>query len=122
MKRYDPSEAPDSRKWLALDEGERMLLIKEYHESSGVDLPSPDAHACMHLALENQLASENPPAVKSTLQKLIERGVERHEALHAIATAFAVQISNMMNSTGTWSSKGYESELERIASSGGRSH
>jgi len=28
MNRYDPQKAPDAEQWLALDEQERLLLVK----------------------------------------------------------------------------------------------
>ena len=36
MDRYDPELAPDSREWLALDEGELVLLVEEYHRDARI--------------------------------------------------------------------------------------
>ena len=39
MERYDPKVAPESKEWLALDEGERTLLVEQYHRDARIELP-----------------------------------------------------------------------------------
>jgi hypothetical protein len=36
MQRYDPDEAPDAEEWLALDEQERIELVRDYHRAPGL--------------------------------------------------------------------------------------
>ncbi|MDH3692197.1 MAG: hypothetical protein OEU36_22415 [Gammaproteobacteria bacterium] len=40
MNPYDPHTSPDPQEWNNLDEGERIMLIEEYHRDAGIELPS----------------------------------------------------------------------------------
>jgi len=43
-------------------------------------------HAMMHVVGENQIAAGDPPEVSATLVRLVDAGLSRHEAVHAIAS------------------------------------
>jgi len=96
MQKYNSLRAPNPDEWLALDEGERLELVREHHEELGTDLPSPDAHAVFHTIIENQIAAGEELPVKSTLDRLISEGLDRHEAIHAIASVLAGHIHDIM--------------------------
>jgi hypothetical protein len=85
MRQYDPLIAPDPETWLAMDEGERLLLIGQYHDRQGTQIPIRDLHMCVHVIAENQLAM-GIPEVRSALERLMAQGLDRHQALHAIST------------------------------------
>ncbi len=51
----------------------------------GIDLPDLNIHATVHQIVENQLA-ENFPDVVEALDRLMHQGLNRHEAIHAIAS------------------------------------
>ena len=40
MNKYNPLKAPDPAEWLAMDEGERMALVREYHRRAKIRLPN----------------------------------------------------------------------------------
>ena len=87
---YDPAVAPDPAEWLALDEGERIILVQDYHRRAGIELPNLNLHAALHAGVENQIALDDPPAVRRTIDRLINHdGLDRHEALHALAAVLA---------------------------------
>ncbi len=88
MRPYDPSKTPNAREWLALDEAERIALIRAYHERHGEFGSSLEAHAGFHCAVETQIAM-NTPEVRSTLGRLRKQGLSRHDAVHAIASVLA---------------------------------
>ena len=96
MEFYDPLKTPDPDEWLALDEGERALLVEEYHKEEGVDLPNSRLHAYIHAVVENQLALEEPPQILGTLERLLGDGLDRHEAIHAIGSVLSEQIFKIM--------------------------
>lgn len=50
---------------------------------------NPFIHTALHVLIEKQLEEKSPPEVADTLQGLTEQGVERHEAVHAIASVYA---------------------------------
>lgn len=97
MDQYDPEVAPDPRDWLALDEGERILLVEEHHRNARVALPKSARrlHASMHVVVENQLAMADEPVVRA-LGRLIREGVSRHDAVHAIGTVVAEEIYDLL--------------------------
>jgi hypothetical protein len=48
MQRYDPLAAPDPEEWLALDEQERINLVRNYHHNARTRLPNAVVHAALH--------------------------------------------------------------------------
>src|SRR5262245_9869194 len=96
MERYDPAEAPDPAEWLALDESERMELVRKYHRRNRIKLPNLDAHALAHTVIENQLA-EGLPAAKNALARLRAQGLDRHEAVHALGSVLMAHVWNLTN-------------------------
>jgi hypothetical protein len=74
-----------------LDEGERMILVADYHKREKVKLPNWRLHAAIHTAVENQLA-EGLPVPKETLQRLMAEGLGRHDAVHAIGSVLAAHM------------------------------
>lgn len=99
MDRYDPEVAPNSRDWLALDEGERVLLVEEYHRVARISLPrrARRLHATIHTIVENQLALEDQTIVRATLQRLMEAGLTRHEAIHAVGSVLTEHIYDLLH-------------------------
>jgi hypothetical protein len=89
MHRYDPNLAPDPEAWLALDEATRISLARSFHASHGEYGESLLSHAAMHAAVETQLAASDPVEATQALHRLVGAGLSRHDAVHAIATAFA---------------------------------
>jgi hypothetical protein len=95
MRRYDPLAAPAPEEWLALDEGERIRLVDEYHRRARVRLPDRKAHAIFHSVIENQIAAGDEIPVRRTLARLMDEGLDRHEAIHAIGMALSEHIWNL---------------------------
>jgi hypothetical protein len=96
MWKYNPDHEPDSAKWLALDEDLRLRAVREYHQKIRVKLPSLEAHAIAHVIVENQLA-EGLPEAKRTLARLLDEGLGRHDAIHAIGSVMMEHLWNLMN-------------------------
>ena len=98
MNRYDPEAAPDPQRWLALDEGERKSLVEQYHRDERVDLPrrARPIHAAIHTIVENQLALGDPPIVGATLERLLQEGLSRHEAIHAIGSVLLGYLNELL--------------------------
>jgi hypothetical protein len=92
MTDYDPGADPDPVEWLALDEGERIALVENYHEEAGIELPNSLLHATIHTTVETQVAMGDEIPVRRTLDRLKSEGLERHEAIHAIGSVLAEHI------------------------------
>lgn len=50
---------------------------------------NPFIHTALHVLIEKQLLDKSPPETVETLSVLTGRGVDRHEAVHAIAAVYA---------------------------------
>src|SRR6056297_3749059 len=84
--KYDPAKPPDPKKWLATDEQLRIAAMQAWAEEFYGE-PDED-HALLiipMLAVENQLASGNPPEASSTIKRLQAAGLQRLTALLAMA-------------------------------------
>ena len=88
-KHYNPFEPPAPEVWLAMDEFERLHLIENYHSRARIPLPNPPLHAGLHCIVENQLALGDPSLVRKSLERLMQEGIDRHEAIHAIASTLS---------------------------------
>jgi len=95
MDRYDPLKAPAAAAWLALSETERLALVEAYHRKARVRVPNMRLHAAMHAIVETQAALGDETPVLRTLARLIGEGVDRHEAIHAVAATLAGHISDI---------------------------
>ena len=89
MKRYDPLEAPAPEEWLAMDEAQRVRLVERYHRRARIPLANEAAHASFHVIAENQVALGDKIPVRRTLDRLMKEGIDRHEAIHAVALVLA---------------------------------
>ncbi len=101
IEEYDPLKAPDPEQWLETDEEERHYLIHEYHENAGIEIPGMLMHTTIHTVVENQIAMGDETLVPATLQRLIDEGLDRHQALHAIGTVLIERLQNAMSDEGT---------------------
>jgi hypothetical protein len=113
---YDPNQAPDPGQWLALDEGARIELALKHHVSTKVELPNVRVHATMHAAVENQVALGDETPVREKLRQLMAQGLDRHDAIHAIAAALAEYVWRVARDPVAAGevNKGYYAALRRL--------
>src|SRR6476646_3475169 len=83
---YDAIEQPDPEIWLELDETERVDSVIDYHRRTGVPLETSELHAMAHVVVENQVALGDATRVPETLDRLMDEGLDRHDAVHAIGS------------------------------------
>jgi hypothetical protein len=96
MRRYDPDEAPRASAWLALDEGERLRLVEQYHHREDPELPNVKLHSSIHVIVENQLA-EGLPASRRAFERVRREGLSRHDAIHAVGSVVAEHLVKLLN-------------------------
>jgi Domain of unknown function (DUF1841) len=124
MGRYDPEQAPEPNSWLELDEGERLLLVEEYHRDARIALPKKARrlHASFHTVVENQLAMQVEPVVRA-LDRLMKEGLSRHDAVHALGSKVAEQVYEIMNNESPPEEPNarYYAAIERLTAAGWRS-
>jgi len=116
LQRYDPLKAPDPEEWLALDEQERIALAQDYHRRARIRVPNAAAHAMAHAIVENQIALGDETPVRRTAQRLMDEGLDRHEAIHAIGMVLFEFINDLMRAPAADSDPNapYFAALERL--------
>ena len=98
---YDAETGPDPERWLALDEDERLRLVKAYHRRVDDAFERPDLHATAHLIVENQVAMGDELPVRRKLAALMDEGLDRHEAIHAIGAVLMMHVHHLMSGAAT---------------------
>lgn len=116
MDHYDPSKKIKGSVWLALDEAKRIEMVEEYHLNLDQEVgESITAHCAMHVAVENQLAGDEVPKTNQVLARLIQQGLDRHEAIHAISAVLAKELFALMKGTQSeFSVKAYSRKLDKL--------
>jgi len=121
--RYDANDRPHSATWLELDEDRRVDAVVAYHRRAGVKLKNPELHAITHVVVENQVALGEPTPVPDTLDRLVDEGLDRHEAIHAIGSilmSIAFDVSHNPDVGGDINAR-YSRELAKLTAAGWRS-
>jgi len=112
MQHYDPLDAPDCEEWLALDEQERIALARDYHGRARIRVPNVAVHAIV----ETQIALGDETPARRTAQRLMDEGLDRHEAIHAIGSVLVEFMTDLMKApkSGTDPNVAYFAVLERL--------
>ena len=89
---YDPYQHLDSEAWQELDESERIESVRQYHRQNRIRLPNETLHATAHVIVENQVALGDSFPARAVLLRLMEEGLDRHEAVPAIGLVLSEQL------------------------------
>lgn len=120
IDRYDPLVEPDAAGWLALDEDARLRLVEKWHAAFDPRVPNIQMHAAMHAVVENQAAAGDAMPVQAKLRQLVEQGLDRHAAIHAVISVLMQHITTLMTQGGAGKGRGgdpnaaYFSALARL--------
>ena len=101
MREYDPSASLDPEQWDLLDEDEKLALVQQYHERYDSDLPDLALHSLVHTIIENQIALGDESPVAATLATLEREGLDRHDAIHAIASVLVNHLHEILSASDT---------------------
>lgn len=112
--RYDPHRHIAPEDWQALDESERIESVREYHRRKRIRLPDENLHPVTHVIVENQVALGDTFPARAVLLRLMEEGLDRHEAVHAIGSVAAEQIFSALKEGGGDLNAGYVEKLNRL--------
>lgn len=93
---YDPLIPPDPAEWQALPETSQIAVVLDYHRTADIELPNPAVHAVLHTVVESQIALGQKTPVAATMIRLQNEGLDRHEALHAVASVLVVHLQALM--------------------------
>lgn len=92
---YDADHAPAPARWLSASEDQRIAAVIAAHRQAPTGEGGPRIHATAHVIVENQLA-EHVPEPTAALTRLLAAGVERHEAIHALASVVVAEVYGVM--------------------------
>jgi Domain of unknown function (DUF1841) len=119
--KYDPNQLMNAKEWSELDEGEQTQLVMEYHRRVRAKLPNLQLHCTLHVVIENQALLGDETPVAATLLRLVKEGLNRHDAIHAIAAELAVMMFNIgTRSAGSNVNEAYFSNVKRLTAAGWR--
>ncbi len=76
---------------------------------------NPILHIISHSAIEEQIARDDPPELQKTLDVLLIHGVSRHEAIHAIAYEFMIELYKMMKTLRPFNQIAYKRRINKLA-------
>ena len=96
MQDYDPLVEPDPDEWLAAGEQERIDAVKYYHRDARSEAERSTLHAVIHAVVENQIAEGDELPVRRTMTRLMDQGLDRHEAIHAVGSVLAGHLNELM--------------------------
>jgi hypothetical protein len=96
IRHYDPLVAPDPVEWLATDEQQRMDLVEHYHRHARSKAERSTLHAVIHAVVENQIIAGDEMPVRRILSRLMDEGLDRHQAIHAIGSVLAGHLNELM--------------------------
>lgn len=116
MNRYDPTIEPKTGDWLNLSETVQNDLVRAYHEKAHEPLTQEalSIHTVLHVVVENQIALKTE-AVSETVDRLTRQGLERHEAIHAVAAVLSKDIVEIMHDgQASFSAAAYRRRLEKL--------
>ncbi len=115
MQSYDPMLELDPKRWGLLDEDERVDLVVKYHQEAGIELPDQYTHALLHVVVENQIAQGDETPVEAVLRRLTDENLDRHDAVHAIASILANHMFELMHGeNAALGNDEYYAELEKL--------
>ena len=78
-----------------IGEEERIDLVTDYHRRAGIRFPRPRVHAMFHAVIESQIADPELP-VRSTVERLMDEGLDRHETIHAVGSVLAGHMNDLV--------------------------
>lgn len=111
---YDPERHIVVDEWRSTDESEKAILVEDYHQRAGIKTPNANVHAAVHVIVENQIAMGDELQVKKTLHRLMDEGLGRHDAVHAIGSVVAAHMFDMLKARQTFDAESYAAELEHL--------
>lgn len=90
-------------------------MVIEYHREARTALPDKHTHALMHVIIENQNALGGKTPVAATIRRLLHEGLDRHDAIHAIASVLVnFMFERMQGEANDRSNDLYYAELKQL--------
>jgi hypothetical protein len=80
-----------------------------------VELPNEEAHATIHVIVENQIAAGDETPARETLGRMIREGLDRHDAIHAIGNVLVGYMQELAGgAAAAGANEKYNEELRKL--------
>jgi len=76
---------------------------------------NPFVHTVWHVMVDKQIQDESPEFVEETYKRLMEEGLNSHDALHAIIGVYANEYYGSFRKGDSFSNLDYESKLSHLS-------
>jgi len=93
-----------------LDDPERFLN-RDYQPEGGE--ANPFLHMSLHVAIEEQLATDQPPGIRAEFDRIAARLGDRHDALHSMLECLAEVVWRALRERATPDNESYLDCLKR---------
>ena len=95
----------------------RVRVAREHalHPHPGMAGTRLRLHLSVHVVVETQLSGGKPPEVGATLQRLMEQGLERHQAIHAVGQVAAEEVVACLSRGERYDEDRYVSRLRALS-------
>lgn len=118
-KRGETLSAEDARMYEVMEHHLQYAWLWDRLDTAGDDEVVQDdvnlvLHIRFHHIVENQLAEDNPPAVGQVMRVLMQKGLKEHDAAHAVASAVAFELYEMMEKSRPFDEQRYIRELRKL--------
>lgn len=112
---YNPVEQIDAERWLSIPEEERLYAIQCWlSELTGFELEDCLLEAVPILAVENQVAMDDPPVTRATLDRLLHGGIDRMTAIQVMGEVMAESLRAVVSGNQDYDSEAFARALEQI--------
>jgi hypothetical protein len=99
-----------------MSEDEQIYVVSRYHRRRRPRAPKPEFHVAVHVIVETQIAQDDPALVAPTVARLQAEGLDRHQAVHAVATILTPLLASAGNESMSSEelAKAYDEGLARM--------
>jgi uncharacterized protein len=112
---YNPVVAPDPADWLATDEQERLYAIQCWvSDLLGTEIEDCLLEVVPILAIENQVAGDDSPVTRATLQRLLDAGIERMTAIQVMSDVMADGLRASVSNDRDFDAEAFVQALQQI--------
>ncbi|MEK9629888.1 MAG: DUF1841 family protein [Nitrospinota bacterium] len=92
-----------------------MGEMAAYPQEVNGQIVSPFVHTVLHTIVDSQIRTEQPECVLKTYNKLLEQGMEEHDALHAIIAVYANLHFSSFRQGKPFDQLDYETQLDYLS-------
>ncbi|MDT8410442.1 MAG: UPF0149 family protein [Wenzhouxiangellaceae bacterium] len=112
---YNPAVAPDTADWLGIVEDERLYAIQCWLAGRiGAEIEDCLLEAAPILLVENQVAANDPPITRATLERLLDADIDRMTAIQVMAGAMSDSLRKMVIEDGEYDRDTLTRALQQI--------